>query len=105
MSVTGGVRCWYEGRGERARYRKQVRAGRRAGGEPDDVGPAPSGYTLLPWLLMGMGSFSNLFQGETPNPWVGGLGLLTFNSLYVFVVFRAFDPRTRTAASTRGRWR
>ncbi|WP_330468049.1 sensor histidine kinase [Streptomyces longwoodensis] len=102
MSVTGGVRCWYEGRGERARYRKQVRAGRRAGGEPDDVGPAPSGYTLLPWLLMGMGSFSNLFQGETPNPWVGGLGLLTFNSLYVFVVFRAFDPRTRTAASTRG---
>ncbi|MEU5664620.1 sensor histidine kinase [Streptomyces longwoodensis] len=102
MSVTGRVRCWYESRGERARYREQVRAGRRAGEEQDDVGPAPSGFTLLPWLLMGMGSFSNLFQGETPNPWVGGLGLLTFNSLYIYVVFRAFDPRARTAASTRG---
>ncbi|MET9112955.1 sensor histidine kinase [Streptomyces longwoodensis] len=102
MSGTDRVRCWYEGRGERARYRERVRAGRRAGEEQDDVGPAPSGFTLLPWLLMGMGSFSNLFQGETPNPWVGGLGLLAFNSLYIYVVFRAFDPRTRTAASTRG---
>jgi two-component system sensor histidine kinase DesK len=50
---------------------------------------------------MGLGAFSNLFQGETPNPWVGGLGLLTFNSLYVFVVFRAFHPVTREARSTR----
>ncbi len=39
---------------------------------------------------MGMGAFSNLFQGQTPNPWIGGLGLLTFNSLYIYVAFRAF---------------
>ncbi|MFJ6389018.1 sensor histidine kinase [Streptomyces sp. NPDC091972] len=60
-----------------------------------------SGFGLLPWLLMGMGAFSNLFQGETPNPWIGGLGLLTFNSLYVYVAFRAFRKETREAASTR----
>ncbi|WP_306320866.1 MULTISPECIES: sensor histidine kinase [unclassified Streptomyces] len=64
-------------------------------------GARVSGYTLLPWLLLGLGAFSNLVQGETPNPWIGGIGLLTFNSLYVYVVFRAFVPVTRTALSTR----
>lgn len=59
------------------------------------------GLTLLPWLLMGMGAFSNILQGKTPNPVIGGLGLLIFNSLYISVVFRAFDKRTREAASTR----
>ncbi|MFZ3474425.1 sensor histidine kinase [Streptomyces sp. 4.24] len=59
------------------------------------------GVTLLPWLLMGMGAFSNILQGKTPNPLVGGLGLLVFNSLYISVVFRAFDPCKREAASTR----
>ncbi|CAM5653844.1 hypothetical protein SAVIM338S_06596 [Streptomyces avidinii] len=59
------------------------------------------GLTLLPWLLMGMGAFSNILQGKTPNPVVGGLGLLIFNSLYISVVFRAFHKRTREAASTR----
>lgn len=44
---------------------------------------------------MGLGSFSNLFQGEAANPWLGGLGLLAFNSLYVSVVFRGFDRRKR----------
>src|SRR5690242_2661018 len=39
-----------------------------------------SGFGLLPWLLLGMGAFSNLFQGKASNPWIGGLGLLTFNS-------------------------
>ncbi|MFG2875349.1 sensor histidine kinase [Streptomyces sp. NPDC048337] len=62
---------------------------------------APSGFTLLPWLLMGVGSLSNLVQGETPNPLIGGLGLLAFNSLYISVVFRSFDPRKRAAASTK----
>ncbi|MGW1405129.1 sensor histidine kinase [Streptomyces sp. NPDC002403] len=67
---------------------------RRAKGEERRPGP-PGPYTLLPWLLMGMGAFSNLFQGEAPNPWLGGLGLFTFNSLYVSVVFRGFDRKKR----------
>ncbi|MFJ7204229.1 sensor histidine kinase [Streptomyces sp. NPDC098789] len=62
---------------------------------------APNGFTLLPWLLMGMGAVSNIFQGQTPQPWIGGLGLLVFNSLYISVVFRAFVPATRDATSTR----
>ncbi|MFF3780246.1 sensor histidine kinase [Streptomyces sp. NPDC001933] len=67
---------------------------RRGKGAERRPGP-PGPYALLPWLLMGMGSFSNLFQGEAANPWLGGLGLLAFNSLYVSVVFRAFDRRKR----------
>ena len=65
----------------------------RKSGEPgpDEMGPPPSGFAMLPWLLMGMGAFSNLVQGKTPNPWIGGLGLLAFNSLYIYVVFRAFS--------------
>ncbi|MEW2412753.1 sensor histidine kinase [Streptomyces sp. NPDC046866] len=69
----------------------------------DPPGPlkAPNAYTLLPWLLLGMGAVSNIVHGETPNPWVGILGLFVFDSLYVTLVFRAFDERTREAASTR----
>ncbi|GHH84512.1 two-component sensor histidine kinase [Streptomyces sulfonofaciens] len=73
---------------------------RRAGRKPEAVGP-PNGFALLPWLLMGMGAVSNLVRGETPQPWVGAFGLLVFNSLYVFVVFRAFDKQRREARSTR----
>ncbi|WP_405581719.1 sensor histidine kinase [Streptomyces sp. NBC_01092] len=62
---------------------------------------SPNGYSLLPWLLMGMGAFSNLFQGETPDPWIGGLGLLTFNSLYIYVAFRSFVKERREETSTR----
>ncbi|MFI6943035.1 sensor histidine kinase [Streptomyces sp. NPDC050418] len=58
--------------------------------------PGPrSAYAFLPWLLLGMGALSNVVRGETPNPWVGGIGLLVFNSLYVSVVLQAFDPRAR----------
>ncbi|MET9885540.1 sensor histidine kinase [Streptomyces sp. NPDC006430] len=64
------------------------------------MGP-PSAFSLLPWLLLGMGAISNLVKGETPNPWIGALGLLVFNSLYVTIVFRAFDKRAREAAGTR----
>ncbi|MFF7897534.1 sensor histidine kinase [Streptomyces sp. NPDC088817] len=71
------------------------------GQEREHPGPPPTGFSLLPWLLMGMGAFSHLFQGKTPNPWIGGLGLLAFNSLYIYVVFRAFDQRARTARPTR----
>ncbi|MEU6576903.1 sensor histidine kinase [Streptomyces sp. NPDC046805] len=79
----------------------RCREGGERGQVPDHPGPPPTGFSLLPWLLMGMGSFSNLLQGKTPNPWIGGLGLLTFNSLYIYVTFRAFDRKKRASASTR----
>ncbi|NGO79266.1 sensor histidine kinase, partial [Streptomyces sp. YC504] len=57
-------------------------------------GPGPrSAFAFLPWLLLGMGAFSNVVRGETPNPWVGGIGLLVFNSLYVSVVLQTFRRR------------
>ncbi|MFF7774423.1 sensor histidine kinase [Streptomyces tanashiensis] len=62
----------------------------------------PSGLSLLPWLLMGMGALSHLLGGEAPNPWIGGLGLLAFNSVYIAIVFRAFDPRSRETPLTWG---
>ncbi|MFI8241389.1 sensor histidine kinase [Streptomyces sp. NPDC085866] len=85
------------------RFRVAQRAARKNGNaaDVDHPGPPPTGFALLPWLLMGMGSFSNLLQGRTPNPWIGGLGLLAFNSLYVYVTFRAFDREKREAVSTR----
>ncbi|MFF4573757.1 sensor histidine kinase [Streptomyces sp. NPDC001410] len=85
------------------RFRVAQRAARKNGhaADVDHPGPPPTGFALLPWLLMGMGSFSNLLQGRTPNPWVGGLGLLAFNSLYVYVTFRSFDREKREAVSTR----
>ncbi|MHC5263393.1 sensor histidine kinase [Streptomyces sp. UC4497] len=64
-------------------------------------GARVNGYTMMPWLILGIGALSNLLQGETPNPWVGGIGLLTFNSLYIYVSFRSFVPATRDALSTR----
>ncbi len=64
-------------------------------------GPPPTGFVLLPWLLMGLGSLSHLFQGRAPNPWIGGVGLLAFNSLYVFLAFRAFHRTRRESRSTR----
>ncbi|WP_069768964.1 sensor histidine kinase [Streptomyces sp. LUP30] len=87
------------------RYRAAHEAGRRSGVPaeriPDEAGPPASGFTLMPWLLMGMGAISNLFHGETPDPWIGGLGLLTFNSLYIYVAFRSFAKEARQATSTR----
>ncbi|MPY49623.1 sensor histidine kinase [Streptomyces sp. K1PN6] len=68
---------------------------------PERLGPPPSGFALLPWLLMGMGAFSNLFQGRTPNPLIGSVGLFAFNSLYIYVTFRAFVKEKREARSTR----
>ncbi|MEV0095212.1 sensor histidine kinase [Streptomyces sp. NPDC050738] len=64
--------------------------------EEEDPGP-PNGYALLPWLLLGLGSFSNLINGKSPNPWIGGLGLLAFNSLYISVAIRAFVKEKRTS--------
>ncbi|MGW1000882.1 sensor histidine kinase [Streptomyces sp. NPDC002520] len=90
-------------RAEVERFRAAQRAARKSGTAPavDHPGPPPTGFSLLPWLLMGMGAFSNLLQGKTPNPWIGGLGLLAFNSLYLYVTFRSFDPAKRRALSTR----
>ncbi|MEU3843365.1 histidine kinase [Streptomyces sp. NPDC028635] len=87
-----------------ARFRasqRETRGTRRCGKQEENPGPPPSGFTLLPWLLMGLGAFSNVFQGRTSNPWIGGLGLLAFNSLYIYVVFRAFDKQKRQERSTR----
>lgn len=58
------------------------------------------GYTFLPWLILGAGALSHLVQGGTPNPWLGGLHLLVFNTLYIAVVFRAFDELKRSSPST-----
>lgn len=104
--ITCQVRTWRAARrrwkAEMAGFRAARRTARKNGQPlPEDPGPPPTGFTLLPWLLMGMGAFSNLFQGETPNPWVGAVGLFVFNSLYVFVAFRAFVKEKREALSTR----
>jgi two-component system sensor histidine kinase DesK len=111
MTWAWGVRCQlralraerHQWRAEHERFKAAQRAARKEGKEPDvdHPGPPPTGFALLPWLLMGMGSFSNLLQGRTPNPWIGSLGLLTFNSLYIYVTFRSFDRQKRGAVSTR----
>ncbi|WP_225639022.1 sensor histidine kinase [Streptomyces solaniscabiei] len=67
---------------------------------PERLGPPPSGFTLLPWLLMGLGALSNIFQDRTTDPVIGGMGLLAFNSLYVYVAFRSFDEERRRSVST-----
>ncbi|NGO48365.1 sensor histidine kinase [Streptomyces sp. YC419] len=85
---------------ERARGQKKADR-KKTGRPPEELGPPPNGFVLLPWLLMGMGAFSNLFQGKTPNPWIGLIGLVAFNSLYIALVFRAFSKEAREARSTR----
>ncbi|WP_435841113.1 histidine kinase [Streptomyces fagopyri] len=85
-----------------ARFKAARRTARRNGEPlPENPGPPPTGFALLPWLLLGMGAFSNLFQGTTANPWIGAVGLFIFNSLYIYVAFRAFVKKTREARSTR----
>ncbi|MFF3905027.1 sensor histidine kinase [Streptomyces sp. NPDC001848] len=91
-------RYWQE---NKERFKAEQRAARKAVRTPENPGPPPTGFSLLPWLLMGMGAFSDLFQGKTPDAWIGGVGLLVFNSCYVYVTFRAFHKQTREARSTR----
>ncbi|WP_369237414.1 sensor histidine kinase [Streptomyces sp. R21] len=84
------------------RFKAEKRAAQSSGGKmPEDPGPPPTGFALLPWLLMGLGAFSNLLHGETPQPWIGAIGLFAFNSLYIYVTFRSFVKETRQARSTR----
>jgi two-component system sensor histidine kinase DesK len=94
----GARRQW---RAEMAQFRAAEKAARRRGELPEHPGPPPTGFSLMPWLLMGLGSFSNIFQGKTPNPWIGGVGLFTFNTLYIYVTFRSFDEKKREETSTR----
>jgi two-component system sensor histidine kinase DesK len=109
MSWMRGIACRLRGlraahtrwQAEAVRLRAEQREARRAGRTPLTPGPPPSGFTLLPWLLMGLGSFSNLLQGETDNPLLAGLGLLAFNSLYVYVTFRSFAKDKRRTPATR----
>ncbi|MFE2141189.1 sensor histidine kinase [Streptomyces sp. NPDC059456] len=88
----------------KAEWRAQEKRRKACGDAPDygrgPMGP-PNAFALLPWLLLGMGAISNVIKGETPNPWIGALGLLLFNSLYITLVFRAFHRQAREAASTR----
>ncbi|MFI1763004.1 sensor histidine kinase [Streptomyces sp. NPDC020800] len=101
------IRCMREARARWQADMEAFKVAQRAAGKNgkapavDHPGPPPTGFTLLPWLLMGMGAFSNLLQGRTPDPWIGALGLLAFNSLYVYITFRAFDRAKREALSTR----
>ncbi|GAB7108023.1 sensor histidine kinase [Streptomyces phaeofaciens JCM 4814] len=98
----GGVLGAECGTGHGVGCRADDRAARQAGGDlAEPPGPPPTPVALLPWLLLGMGAFSNLFQGETPNPLLGGLGLLTFNSCYIYVTVRSFVKDKREAPSTR----
>ncbi|MFJ4712019.1 sensor histidine kinase [Streptomyces sp. NPDC088785] len=105
MRLTEHWRAWQVARddwkAENARVKAEQRACRKEGRPVERLGPSLNGFTMLPWLLMGLGAFSNLVQGRTPDPWIGGLALLTFNSLYIYVVFRAFRKETREATSTR----
>lgn len=79
-----------------------MRQGKRSKRPESERRPGPpSGYAMLPWLLLGLGAFSNVVQGRTPNAWIGALGLLVFNSLYISVVFRSFDPVRRRSAGSR----
>ncbi|MEU6475488.1 sensor histidine kinase [Streptomyces sp. NPDC047017] len=91
-------RYWKE---NKVQLKADWKAAKKAGKEVEDPGPPPTGFGLLPWLMMGLGAFSNLLHGRTPDPWVGVLGLLAFNSMYIYVVFNAFDKERRKAAPTR----
>ncbi|MFJ6702923.1 MULTISPECIES: histidine kinase [unclassified Streptomyces] len=103
--ITCQVRRWRAARSQwkagMAEFKAAQKESRRTGGRFEHPGPPPTGFTLLPWLLLGLGSFSNLLQGRTPNPWIGAFGLLAFNSLYIYVVFRSFVKEKREALSTR----
>ncbi|WLQ43373.1 sensor histidine kinase [Streptomyces laculatispora] len=89
------------GSGSQAREVRRRRRAERRQWRKEHRRPGPPGpYVLLPWLLLGLGAFSNLFQGDTPNPWIGGIGLFAFNSLYISVVVRGFDKRARESRLT-----
>ncbi|MGH4027942.1 sensor histidine kinase [Actinomycetota bacterium Odt1-20B] len=93
---------WTERKARAKEQAAQTRAEKKCerSSRAEEVGPA-SGFALLPWLMMGMGAFTNLVSGEAANPWLGGLGLIVFNSLYINVAFRAFHKKAREAPATK----
>ncbi|WP_129309431.1 sensor histidine kinase [Streptomyces sp. L2] len=107
LRVKGQVAAWQEARArwreDMERFRAAQRAARKNGETPavDHPGPPPTGFTLLPWLLMVSGAVSDVLQGKAAEPWLGGAGLLAFGVLYVYVTFRTFDRSKREAVPTR----
>lgn len=81
---------------------RNIRRGIKALRDQQQWERGPNGLSLLPWLLMGLGALSHLLGGQAPNPWIGGLGLLTFNTLYIAIVFRACHPPSRETPPTWG---
>ncbi|MFE6785064.1 MULTISPECIES: sensor histidine kinase [unclassified Streptomyces] len=79
-----------------------IRRGVRALRDQQQWERGPNGLSLLPWLLMGLGALSHLLGGQAPNPWIGGFGLLAFNTLYIAIVFRACHPPSRETPLTWG---
>ncbi|MFD7504755.1 sensor histidine kinase [Streptomyces sp. NPDC059850] len=55
----------------------------------------PGRRAFLPWLLMLTPDARHLFDGGTPLPWLGALGLVVFAGFYVAAVFTGLDPRRR----------
>ncbi|CAM5559163.1 histidine kinase [Streptomyces abikoensis] len=73
--------------------RKAAREARRkAGTEPQKP---PGKFAFLPWLFMLTGDVGDLFEGEAPLPWLGGLGVVAFVVLYAITVFTGLDKRQR----------
>ncbi|MFE6893791.1 sensor histidine kinase [Streptomyces sp. NPDC057694] len=105
MALKHSWQAWRHAHREWKDWHEEVKAARRVKGEhgrpAEEMGPPPTGFALLPWMLMGLGAFSSLVNGRTPNPWIGWIGLPLFNSLYVYVVFRAFHEKARESRSTR----
>ncbi|MER5433350.1 histidine kinase [Streptomyces sp. NPDC002588] len=93
MTMGNALRCRWNAWRTAVRRKRQCK-------EAQLPGPPAHPLALLPWLLLGMGAFSNLFQGETPNPLLGGLGVLTFNSCYIYVAVRSFVKEKRESVST-----
>ncbi|WP_058044659.1 sensor histidine kinase [Streptomyces roseifaciens] len=56
----------------------------------------PGKFAFLPWLFMLTGDVQDLFRGEVPLPWLGGLGVLAFAAMYTVTVFTGLDARYRT---------
>ncbi|WP_051820609.1 sensor histidine kinase [Streptomyces flavochromogenes] len=81
---------------------RNIRRGIKALRDQQQRERGPNGLSLLPWLLMGLGALSHLLGGQAPNPWIGGLGLLAFNTLYIAIVFRACHPPSRETPLTWG---
>ncbi|MFF7649469.1 sensor histidine kinase [Streptomyces sp. NPDC007983] len=55
----------------------------------------PGRKAFTPWLLIITGDVRDLFDGGTPLPWLGGIGVLAFIALYATAISTGLDPRRR----------